>query len=477
MKQIGKQAGCFAAICLLLGLLFLLAPDIDLAATGLFYVQGEGFPLASWTPLAAFEDTVPWITRIIVVTAALGAVWLALIGRPLWRLDRKALVFLVVATALGPGLIANTILKDHWGRARPYQTDSFGGARQFTPAPLPATQCERNCAFVSGHAALAFSLVSFVLLLPVGRSRRLAIAACCGFGALVGIGRIAAGAHFLSDVAYAGMIVVATSWLLYQVIVVRDLLAGAAALRAWRAAGTGAGAARRFLADLYVSPAGRVVVWAGAMTLIAEAAILWIDRPLALFLHRHAEWHSPAEAIQRLGFGTPYLIAFGLGFVALRWGGLLPRLRPRADRMREAAMVPAFLLSSVAASGLAVDLLKVIFGRTRPKLLFADGMFDFSWLGLAADHWSFPSGHTAAVAALMTALWCLWPRHVLFYVALASVVAASRVVTGAHYLSDVVAGGFVAVIVTRAIAAGFVRFRLKLPFGRGSVPQPVLPLP
>ena len=140
---------------------------------------------------------------------------------------------------------------------------------------------------------------------------------------------------------------------------------------------------------------------------------------------------------------------------------MLPRLRPWADRMRQAALVPAFLLASIAASGLAVDLLKIVFGRTRPKLLFADGTYDFSWLGLAADYWSFPSGHTAAVAALATALWCLWPRHVLFYIALASVVAASRVVTGAHYLSDVVVGGFVAVLVTRAVAVGFTQFRLE----------------
>ena len=195
------------------------------------------------------------------------------------------------------------------------------------------------------------------------------------------------------------------------------------------------------------------MAWTAAAALAALSAVLWIDRPLALFLHRYPEWHPPAEAIQRLGFGTPYLVAFGAAFVALRWGGALPRLRPWADRMREAAIVPAFLFASVAASGLAVDLLKVIFGRTRPKLLFADGTYDFSWLGLGADYWSFPSGHTAAVAALVTALWCLWPRHVLFYAALAVVVAASRVVTGAHYLSDVVVGGFVAILVTRTVAA------------------------
>ena len=195
-----KRAGFYAGTWLLLGLLFLLFPAIDLAATGLFYVPGEGFPLAHWPPLVAVETAIPWITRIIVLIVAAGAVWLALMGRPLWRLDRKALVFLIVATALGPGLIANTVLKDNWGRARPYQTASFGGTRQFTPAPLPAAQCRRNCAFVSGHAALAFSVVSFAFLLPAGRRRRLAIGTALGFGMLVGIARIAAGAHFLSDV-------------------------------------------------------------------------------------------------------------------------------------------------------------------------------------------------------------------------------------------------------------------------------------
>jgi membrane-associated phospholipid phosphatase len=53
----------------------------------------------------------------------------------------------------------------------------------------------------------------------------------------------------------------------------------------------------------------------------------------------------------------------------------------------------------------------------------------------------------------MAALWCLWPRPLWLYVFGAALVAASRVVTGAHYLSDVVAGAVIAVLVTRAIAA------------------------
>lgn len=471
-----KRAGLYGGLWLLLGLLFLIVPGIDLAATRLFYAPGEGFPLVGWTPLVFVEDAIPWITKLIILVVVAGAAWLALVGRPLWRLDRKALLFLVAATALGPGLIANTVLKDHWGRARPHQIEEFGGTRQFTPAPLPAAQCERNCAFVSGHAALGFSLASFALLLPFGTRRRIALAAVVGFGALVGLARIAVGHHFLSDVVYAGLIVFATSWLLYEAIVVRDLLGGAAARRFYRAAAGRATAASGFVGELWRCPAGRIALSAVAVALVATAAVLWIDRPLALFFHQNAEWRPVAHLVQRLGFGTPYIVGFSLAFIVLRWGGALPRLRPWADRMRAAAMLPAFMLASVAASGLAVDLLKVVFGRTRPKLLFADGMYDFGWLGPAADYWSFPSGHAATAAALMTALWCLWPRHVLSYIALAALVAASRVVTGAHYLSDVVVGAFIAVLITRAVAAGFARFRLTLPVGRNLLPKPALPL-
>jgi len=211
------------------------------------------------------------------------------------------------------------------------------------------------------------------------------------------------------------------------------------------------------------------------IALVEAVAILWVDRPLALFFHDSgAAWRLIAEFIQRLGFGTPYLVGFSIAFVALRWGGAAPGLRRWAAPMRAAAIVPAFMLAAIAASGLIVDLMKVIFGRARPKLLFASDIYDFGWLGLGADYWSFPSGHAATAAALMTALWCLWPRPAVFYVVVAALVGVSRVVTGAHYLSDVAMGGFVAVLVTRAVAAGFARYRLILPAGRSRVLEPVL---
>lgn len=449
-----KHLAAFVALCAACALLFLLAPAVDLAVSRLFHDPAQGFSLAAWPPLRFVEATVPWITRLVILLAIVATAWLALIGKPLWRFDRRMLAFIIAAIALGPGLIVNTLLKDHWGRARPSQVEAFGGTRQFTPAPLPAIQCERNCAFVSGHAALGFSLVSFAFLAAPGWQRRTAVAAAIGFGGLVGLGRIAAGGHFLSDVIYAGLIVFATSWLLHHRLVVRDDLASPAALRLYSALRRYAVTMSTQAVRLYRLPCGRFGLWTAGIFLLEAAIIGWIDRPLAYYFHTSGAFWRPAfDILGRLGDSLPYLVLCAVAYAGLRWGGALPRLRRWAEPMAVAAKVPALLFAAVAASGLAVDLLKVIAGRTRPKLLFATGTYDFSWIGLQADYWSFPSGHASTVVALMTALWCLWPRHVLFYITIAALVAGSRIVTGAHFASDVIMGAFLAVVVTRLIAA------------------------
>ena len=93
-----------------------------------------------------------------------GSIALAIVGivltrksvRPWlhWRLPHWA--FLAICLVVGPGLVANTVLKDNWGRARPKHVAEFNGASTFTPPLLPARECHRNCSFVSGEAASIF---------------------------------------------------------------------------------------------------------------------------------------------------------------------------------------------------------------------------------------------------------------------------------------------------------------------------------
>jgi lipid A 4'-phosphatase len=439
-----KGVAIYGAVLALSVALFSLAPGIDLWFSGLFYNPQHGFALAAWRPLQLLEGLIPWFTCGLVVLPLIGGLWLWLARRPLCGLDRNALIFIVAAAALGPGLIVNVGLKDNWGRARPYQIEQFGGTKQFTAPLTPADQCARNCSFVSGHASLAFSMVSFAFLLPAGRRRRLTLGAALVFGAIVGLGRIAAGNHFLSDVVDAALISIATSWLSYRWIVVHD---GATPIIAW-------------VKRLAETPVGRRALWAASILLIEAVAILGLDRPVADYFHKHASALLPFfDTVQRFGFGYPYLVLSAIAFCTLRYGGRLEKLQRWDASMRSAAVIPLLLFTAVGVSGIVADILKVLVGRARPKLLFLDGTYDFTWFGWHADHWSFPSGHAATAAALMTALWCLWPRPLWLYVALAALVAVARVVTGQHYLSDVIAGAIIGVLVTRGLAFWLLRPR------------------
>ena len=102
----------YAGLCAPIAALFLLFPGIDTAASRVFYDSAQGFFLADSTPVWVVEAGVPWIVRAMIVLAVIAVLWLAIARRPLWRLDGKVLVFLVAATALGPGLIGRASCRE-----------------------------------------------------------------------------------------------------------------------------------------------------------------------------------------------------------------------------------------------------------------------------------------------------------------------------------------------------------------------------
>jgi lipid A 4'-phosphatase len=70
---------------------------------------------------------------------------------------------------------------------------------------------------VSGHAAVAFWVTAFAFLLP-NPYRLPFIIGGLALGVLMGLARIVEGAHFLSDVVFAGLIVVGLNmWLARRV--------------------------------------------------------------------------------------------------------------------------------------------------------------------------------------------------------------------------------------------------------------------
>ena len=75
-------------------------------------------------------------------------------------------------------------------------------------------QCERNCSFTAGHPSAGFALAALGYAYVSRRRRWQVLAAATGFGLLVGLARVAAGGHFLSDVLFSGIIVIGLTVLL-----------------------------------------------------------------------------------------------------------------------------------------------------------------------------------------------------------------------------------------------------------------------
>ena len=198
-----------------------LLPDVDLTPSGWFYVPGAGF---SWSTDGILEFVRRWIPDIVigsfVFCVALWAAGLCL-DRWSWNISTPQIVYLSLTLLIGPALIVESLLKPFWGRARPKDIMLFGGNAAYTPPWQIAHECERNCSFASGHAAVAFWVTAYAFLLPQ-RWRVAGMFAGLAFGAAVGLVRIAQGAHFLSDIVAAGFIVLTINIVLARLILERS---------------------------------------------------------------------------------------------------------------------------------------------------------------------------------------------------------------------------------------------------------------
>jgi membrane-associated PAP2 superfamily phosphatase len=206
------------ALIVLVTLPFLAFPGLDPWFSNLFYDPGTGFPAAhraAFIWLRALGNDLLWLAVL-----ALIAVLVARIAFPARRsiVPPRDVLFILSTLVIGPGLIVNLVLKNHWGRPRPWQVAGFGGDHPFVGVWHITRECTSNCSFVSGEASSAIWLITLVVLAP-RRWRPLALAVAVVLAVLLSLNRIAMGGHFLSDTLLSWAItltVIAAAWrLLY----------------------------------------------------------------------------------------------------------------------------------------------------------------------------------------------------------------------------------------------------------------------
>ena len=209
------------SIAVAAGLVLGLVPDIDLSIANFFFRLGRAggsMPEIWIAPTVLAIRKIGFWIEIVLIALPVAALAIKLIlPRRKMLVPGSAIVFLLASLMLGPGLLVNVGLKNHWGRPRPGRLEQFGGDEKFVPWWQPNGGCQKNCSFVSGEASAAFWTLAPAALAPP-QWQPLTYGVALVFGVTISLSRIATGGHFLSDTIFAGVFTLIIVWLTYALV-------------------------------------------------------------------------------------------------------------------------------------------------------------------------------------------------------------------------------------------------------------------
>jgi len=187
--------------------------------------------------------------------------------------------------------------------------------------------------------------------------------------------------------------------------------------------------------------------WIGGALLALALTLLsvsFVDLPVALFVKNHlyassrwSKWTSDLPDLLLVVVLCTTLAAFSIYRVRKRKGIY--------DEMTRFAKLVAW---SAPVSFLVKHFLKFVFGRYNTRRWVHDpDLYGFYWFQRRAGCDGFPSGHMVVVVTLLAALWRFYPKSRPLCLAAGSLLAVALVATNYHFVSDVVAGAYLGVLI------------------------------
>lgn len=206
IKRLNSNPFFLSLIIFLIAIIFIsVGNSIDIFISNLFYLEQERFILQSYDIITIFIRKI-FLPFLIIYLLILPFVAIILPIKKIYfnfNFKIREVIFIFVTISFNLIVVVNILLKNSWGRARPNDILHLGGVNSFTPWFQFSDACNSNCSFVSGDAAVGFSIIVLFFI----TKNKIFFWMALSFGSILGLIRILEGGHFLSDVILAAFFI------------------------------------------------------------------------------------------------------------------------------------------------------------------------------------------------------------------------------------------------------------------------------
>ena len=201
-----------------------------------------------------------------------------------------------------------------------------------------------------------------------------------------------------------------------------------------------------------------MLLWAGFLSILCGLAALLVDRPLAHFIYDHvtARAHKALDSVTHYAKAGHWLAAAVLALIV---AGGLHHFRVLEDDVTLLINYSIAFIVALVVGSAVLHVIKLVLGRRRPRDDMEMGLYGFVPFAFNLEYNSFPSGHALTIACVAVIFTCVWPMLWPLWFAIAALLAVTRALLTAHFLSDVLIGAGIGLIAAREVLLlGFAGF-------------------
>ncbi len=193
-----------------------------------------------------------------------------------------------------------------------------------------------------------------------------------------------------------------------------------------------------------------MLLWAGFVSILAGLLALTIDRALAHFIYDHvnARAHKALDSITHYAKAGHWLAA---AVIALIVAAGLRHFQVYPQQVTQLINYSLAFIASLTLGSAILHVIKLAIGRRRPRDDMEMGLYGFMPLAFNSDYNSFPSGHALTICCVAVIFTCVWPWLWPLWFGIAALLAVTRALLTAHFLSDVLIGAGIGLIAAREV--------------------------